>query len=262
MNTNASSSRRSYISVAPFHRDFFAYTPTYTARNMFTYSITPVSGANAGNCPQGRVLREKGKKLYPGADEGVNTYMVAVYDAISGLSGYIDPNSPVFAPYNGDKPNTVADGVDPGPGGLTDLGAPVYTNGPVISVSGYISGNGVAFAVPTPDAGIDVYNLCLDLTTGNVFNYAFGGATKNSTINLYFNPNPTPSPLPPNGTQFSVILVNASGWILTLNTSVDPVYKGINNVSGSQLSIGNGKTCVLQFVSDGQYCYEASRTIF
>lgn len=260
MNTNGSSARRSYISVAPFNRDFFAYTPTYTARNMFTYAITSVSGANAGNCPTGRVLREKGKKLYPGADEGVSTYMVAVYDAISGLSGFIDPNSPIFAPYNSDKPNTIADGIDPGPGGLTDLGAPVYTNGPVISVSGYIAGNAVVFALPEPNAGEDVYNLCLDLTTANVFNYAFGGATKNSTVNLYFNPNPVASPLPPNGTQFSVIIVNGSDWILTLNTSVDPVYKGPNTTT--PLSISSGKTCILQFISDGQFCYEMNHTTF
>jgi len=127
--------RISYIAVAAFNADFFTYTTSIV--NLVTVGVlTTVTGATAGNCPAGRVLRENGRKLYPGgAYSGVSTYMVGVYDPQSMLSGFIDPNGPVFAPYNGDKPNFWADGVDPGPlGPLTDLGAPVLTNSTVEAV--------------------------------------------------------------------------------------------------------------------------------
>lgn len=126
-------SRRSYISVSPFQANMFTYT-TQTVNFVTSGTLTAISsslGATSTNCPKGRVLRENGRKLYPSANPGVTTYMVGVYDAQTLYSGFIDPNSPVFTVYNTDKSNFLADGVDPGPGGLTDNGAPVYTNSSV-----------------------------------------------------------------------------------------------------------------------------------
>ena len=57
--------------------------------------------------------------------------MVGVYDAQTLFSGFIDPNSAVFAVYNTDKSNFLADGVDPLTGLVKDNGAPVYTNSSV-----------------------------------------------------------------------------------------------------------------------------------
>jgi hypothetical protein len=131
---------RSYLSTAPFYSNFFTYT-TSMSPSTFKKSgdLSAVSGATSSNCPAGRVLRENGRKLYPGAHDistvnGVattfpsGTVMVGVFDNQSGLNGFIDPNAPMFAVYNGDRAGYLKDAVDP-VGALTDQGAPVKTNG-------------------------------------------------------------------------------------------------------------------------------------
>lgn len=124
-------SRRSYITTAAYNLDFFSYTTTVDPGTYVTTGVLgPVVGATAANCPARRVLRENGRKLYPGAHPGVTTYMVGVYDANSGLAGYIDPNDNLYQVYNGDKPNYLADGINPITGGA-DLGAPVVTSGSI-----------------------------------------------------------------------------------------------------------------------------------
>jgi len=123
-------SRLSYISTAPFNNDFYTYSTAIVNRATVGVMV-PVADANAGNCPAGRVLRETGRKLVPGANPmpaGYNTYMVSVYDAQTGLTGFIDPNARIFAIYNTDKPNFLLDGVDPN-AGETDQGLSVYTQG-------------------------------------------------------------------------------------------------------------------------------------
>jgi len=126
-----------YISALPFDDSFFNYYTT--TQNDFTVigHLDPVDGANSTTCPAGRVLRENGRKMFPGgAYPGVTTYMVGVYDPQSMLNGFIDPNSPAFASYSTDKPNFWPDGVDP-TGEYTDLGAPVNTYGKVtVDISG------------------------------------------------------------------------------------------------------------------------------
>jgi hypothetical protein len=134
-------SARSYIATAPFNANFFTYK---TSKNSVTFKTTGdlsvVTGANSGNCPAGRILRENGRKLFPPAHpiDTVNgvavtfppTVMVGVFDNQSGLSGFIDPNAPMYAVYSGDRPNYLKDSVDP-VGGLTDRSAPTLTNGSV-----------------------------------------------------------------------------------------------------------------------------------
>ena len=132
--------RLSYISTAPFNNNFFTYTTMLNSQGTTVGVFTPVSGATASNCPAARVLRETGRKLYPGANpmpSGYNTYMVSVYDAQTQLTGFIDPNSSVWCIYNNDKPNFWADGVDP-TSQVTDQGLSIYTLGNVTS-QGFIS---------------------------------------------------------------------------------------------------------------------------
>lgn len=121
--------------------NFFTYT---TSKNPSTFKTTGdlsmVSGATSGTCPAGRILRENGRKLFPPAHpiDTVNgspvtfpaTVMVGVFDNQSGLSGFIDPNAPIFAVYSSDHPNYLKDSVDP-VGGLTDQSSPTLTNGSV-----------------------------------------------------------------------------------------------------------------------------------
>ena len=139
--------RRSYLTMRPFEFDLFTYVTSFDAATyQTTGSLVPIVNTLEGDpeaiCPQGRVLRENGKKLYPGgAYPGVYTYMVGVYDAVSFLSGYIDPNSQAFTPVNTDKPVTMYEAV-PGTLGISpslsdsdpnDQGPPVYTHGDLLA---------------------------------------------------------------------------------------------------------------------------------
>ena len=130
-------SRLSYYSAANFYNNFFTYTTSVNAQGTTVGSLSSVSGATLANCPAGRVLRETGRKLYPGANPSINTYMVSVYDAQTQLTGFIDPNSSVFTIYNTDKPNFITDGVDP-TANVTDAGMSIYTLGN-ITAGGFIS---------------------------------------------------------------------------------------------------------------------------
>lgn len=140
-------SRRSYITTSAFNNNFYKYT-TSTNPNTFviTGALSAVTNVTAANCPANRILRENGKHLYPSAHPGITTYMVGVYDANSCLSGYIDPNAPMFAVYNTDKPLYIADGVDPATS-LTDQGPPIYTRGSVTAGATVTAGTG-GFVMP------------------------------------------------------------------------------------------------------------------
>jgi hypothetical protein len=149
--------RRSYLSMRFFAFDLFTYVTSYDAATyQTTGSLVPIVNTIQGDptavCPQGRVLRENGKKLYPGGTyPGVYTYMVGVYDPVSFLSGYIDPNSQAFTPVNTDKPVTTYEAV-PGTLGTSpsmsdpdtnDQGPPVYTHGDILA-DGYLTLGGSA----------------------------------------------------------------------------------------------------------------------
>ncbi len=128
-------SRRAYITTGAYDQDIYSYTVTF---NFPTYSgsLTPLGGAVTVNVA-GTILRETGKKLYPGAHDGVSTFMVGVYHPDFG-TGFIDPNSPKFAVYNSNKPYYLADGVDPRTG-LKDEGQPVYTRGTITAEGAIIT---------------------------------------------------------------------------------------------------------------------------
>jgi hypothetical protein len=123
-------SAKSYISTEAYNANFFTYTVTTGPSPQFkkTGALTLVSGATSVNCPAGNILRENGKKLFPSAYPGVTDYMVGVFDILNNLSGFIDPNDPVFAPFNGDRPNYLKDSVN---SQVKNLGAPVFTLGDV-----------------------------------------------------------------------------------------------------------------------------------
>jgi hypothetical protein len=126
--------RRSYLSTQPFNTVFFTYS---TSLNDITYVGTfgSVTGATALTCPAGRILHETGKKLFPGANPGVNDYMVSVYDPVSMLTGFINPNNPLFSLMNTDRANFLLDGPN---GTGTGISAParanaLYTRGDVLA---------------------------------------------------------------------------------------------------------------------------------
>ena len=143
---------RSYMAVRTYNNDIFSYTVSTDniSRMRVNYVTTgvlgPVPGATAANCTQGQLLIETGKKLYPGANPGISTYMVGVANYTNGLHGYIDPNSSAFIVQNSDRPyHITSPGTSP-TAGLTgsypDRGSPVYTRGVIYGQSDLdISGN-------------------------------------------------------------------------------------------------------------------------
>ena len=134
-------SRRSYISTAAFEQYFFSYTVTNQKRKIVG-TLALIEGLTCGKCPAGRILRETGRKLYPDANNGVKRYMVGVYDSHTLLNGFIDPNAPVFAVYNSDRPNYIPNNVDSSDDETVDsvdnYGAPVLTAGDIISTEGFV----------------------------------------------------------------------------------------------------------------------------
>jgi hypothetical protein len=229
-------SLKSYVATAPYNADFFTYTVT---TNPSTFKKTGalaanVSGATASTCPAGRILRENGRKLFPGAHDGVTTLMVGVFDNQSLLSGFIDPNSPKFAVYNTDRPNYLVDAVDPA-GGLTDQGPPVKTNGQVAT---RVVPLGTLTAAGT---------TTLDTSLGRIFTLTLPASGTN-TVNVGSNLVA--------GIYVDLIITGGAGT-LTFGTGFKKSQTGI--VTASVLTLASG-IITMSFISDGTNLYEVSRT--
>lgn len=128
-------SKRSYVSTSSFNGSIYTYATalnptTFREEGRLTAITTSPSGVTltATNCPAGRVLRENGRKLYPGvnpgllsgdtfqgaanfqgATEAANHMWVGVFDAVTGVKGFINPNASTFSVYNSDKSLEVVD---------------------------------------------------------------------------------------------------------------------------------------------------------
>jgi hypothetical protein len=123
-------SKRSYLATSAFHNSFFTYTTSLnpsTLQQEGRLSAVILNGAalTAAQCPAGRVLRENGRKLYPGVNPGLavgdtyqgavvgttttNHFFVGVFDAVTGAKGFINPNISTFVVYNSDKPLEIVD---------------------------------------------------------------------------------------------------------------------------------------------------------
>ena len=140
-------SKRSYLTMTDVANDIYTYTTSFNTQTRVTTGDLNEVGTSV---PKGSFLYENGRKLYPGAHPGVNTYMVGVFDPVTFVTGYIDPNSKVFTPMNTDKPvdtaatETAAEGVfgtDPNTE-TSDLAQPIFTRGDILAEGNMdISGN-------------------------------------------------------------------------------------------------------------------------
>jgi hypothetical protein len=170
--------RRSFIATEAFATRFFTYS-TSNVDGVTTGSLEVVT-TNDALCPKGRILRENGRKLFPGANPGITQYYVGVYDSVSPfLSGFIDPNAPTFAIFNTDKANYIENNSDPVKG--EDLGNPVYTDGNIETLGGYVkvtrdNSYGLIYASST-----QAY-LELSTNTGYVKADASNGLIRNSGL--------------------------------------------------------------------------------
>jgi hypothetical protein len=249
-NTALSSTNRSYIAVSAFHLDFFSYTVSDGPAPGFAKigSLVCVTGGTSGNCPKGRILRENGRKLYPDAYPSINVYMVGVYDAVTGFKGFIDPNSPVFAPFNTDKPTYIGDSTDPGPGGLLDRGAPVFTNSSVEAGTSITAGTtltATSLAVQNPIAltQATTSTLTANCATGSLFHVTLS-TSDNFSIQAS---NVTPG-------QLVVFIINITG------ASVTPTITFGNNIRESgNLVITSGRQATATFIGYSTYLMEISR---
>lgn len=264
--------QKQYIAVAPFNTAFYNYYTVKTSPWATVGKFEPVGLANAENCPKGRILRENGKKLYPAANPDVGKYMVGVYDSVSQLQGYIDPNAYPFAPFSNDKPYFLED--TPG-----DIGPSVYCNtvesvstitaGSSIWAGSWISSMGSIAATDYIQAGTSItaakqirsstitvvpindLNANINVSEGQIFTLhvdegSYGttvGATNLGSLtgaivyliihNLY------------NGSDFQMLIEFDSSILTSINQK--------------RLSLDNSSKYIMTFVCDGSNLVEVSR---
>jgi len=261
--------RLSYIATAAFNTFFYSYSTSLNASLVTVGTLAAVTGATAGNCPAGRVLRENGRKLYPGANPGITTYLVGVYDAQTLLSGFIDPNAAVFQIYNTDKPTYLSDGVEP-TANTTDQGPSVFTRGKVTAIGDIISTGGSVTAIgDIISTGGQIRSSTVTALTAISANGAATAQEINSALGQVF----TITAAPPSGVA-SITLdhtaTQTAGSIFSLIISATTVQNttftfGANIVSAGTLitTAAAGPATrffTISFVSDGTTFYETSRT--
>ena len=114
----SANSGKAYVATGPFQTAFYSYTASQNASLQTIGTLTLITN-DATKCPTGRILALNGRKLTPGANPmnlitatpGSATLTTAtprlylgVADLVSGVSGFIDPNSVLFAPYDKNRP--------------------------------------------------------------------------------------------------------------------------------------------------------------
>jgi hypothetical protein len=191
--------RRSYVTLAAFNLALREYSYGLNEQTLREEGVlTPHSKATVDNCPKGRILHENGRKLNPadgnfrGANDGVEFYAVGVFDPVSGLSGFIDPNGAEFGLQNTDKPiYLISRGSDE-----QALGNGVLTNGPIETTDSITaglsitSGRYLASNVITTTYG-PVTSLSINCAAANIFVLNFSNVTpdvptRDITINLNY----------------------------------------------------------------------------
>lgn len=230
--------KRHYIAASSFNTVFYSYATTLNPTTFATTgALSAVSGATSANCSQGRILREVGNRLYPDAHPGISTMMVQVYDANSGLRGYIDPNAPQFAVFNSDKPIEIVDGGDNNTT-VPHKGQPVFTTGDVIAGGEVKLGGQLQLASGTSTAAFDT-------TTGNVVftpsTGTFYKLTSTGAVTL------TCTAIPASGTI--IIIVYAGNNTVTPST-------GFSSTTGIAPSTGS---ITVTYVSNGTVLLELAR---
>lgn len=248
--------QRQYVSTGVFTNQFFTYTKTGTTALGVPIFALAIARAGDINNPKGRILRENGRKLIKGVNPSLNhpvntaveySYLVGVIDTtvFPNVAGFIDPNCPVFAPFNTDKPyflDSPTEAVDAS-SGLQDIGPPVYTRGDVTADGQITMGSGF-FNEFRAVIGI-TNNGVLTLTTnpadtgGNVTNaYMVGsiivqtpGASQNlnlpSTSNLITVLGTTI------GSSFRFTYVNKSANTITLNPTANTTIETATTISAN-----------------------------
>jgi hypothetical protein len=186
--------------------------------------------------------------------------MVGVYDPISGLSGFINPNAPVFGLQNTDKPIYLRDNDYLGNGVLTNgviettqsvkAGTSVNAGTSVVAGTSVSAGTSVVAGtyLASRQVNVPLYNVggaatpyntanpaadvFIDYTAGNVFVITAPAGSELANIYVYFNTNPTlPGNVPiQNGVVLTLIFVNGADRIVGVNFSGPIVKRTSNNI--------------------------------
>jgi len=180
--------KSAYITTANYSNVLYNYTTSLNSQYVTVGSLTtPATGVNSSNTPAGDYLYENGKKLYPGANPGISSFLVGVYSPVSGVSGYIDPNGSIFSPLQSKKPyqvqvrNTAGDYVyNADNTGVEDSGVPVLTNGSVLAGTslGYKSSS---YGTVTQGTSTTT-DVTLNTPTGTITCFTQGTLAAGSTV--------------------------------------------------------------------------------
>ncbi len=161
--------------------------------------------------------------------------MVGVFDPVSFLSGYIDPNnSSVFAVYNADKPasldtSLLAGGVNPN-GGAADVSE-------IVSVCQVRSSTVVPLLAA---ATIDI-----NCRLGQIFTLSPTSATAISATNVDAG-----------ASIYLIVTSNGTSYNVTFNGGTTTIYDAGALATGTDAT----KRFIIHFIADGSRWYEVSRT--
>jgi len=276
---NKERSKRQYISTAAFNTQFYTYSVKQNPTTFQTYGelLANVVGATSVTCPAGRILRETGRRLFPGANPNVPTLMVAVFDNVSQLYGFIDPNASMFAVFNSDKPLELVDGTDAGSaavhrgpsvytfGNVTAQGDVTATTGNISATAGSVIGGGPVYSSTQTDitftnsVATNGNQILIDTTKGNTFSCTYSPGSSTALTGA-ININTTVAP--PAGVTVTLFfytganVTNAGTYKFTGSAVWSDVATTLASSVGSATSITTtniaaSKTYVLTFISNG-----------
>jgi len=267
--------RRQYIAVDPFYKNIFQYStyidPTLATRGRLVVHVD----ANLGNTGPGSILRENGKKLHSGTHPDLvdpntslpYTYLVGVYDVVSGLSGFINPNASFFSVMNSDKSyqddnaqyqvdasmsNTTVPGNNYSNTGNQILGPSVLTAG-TITTTGFSEASEMHAEVLFHTPGYLVAGPSSLIVNGSNVEITYGAGTILANSNITTNANVYAS----NGTVYGSN-VTAKSNLTSGKMFITPVASG-GGTSGAPLTVSAG-TAQLDSGSSSKIIYTTALT--
>ena len=253
-------SKRSYITTAAFNNEIWAYqtqmnpTSFKTEGRLVAATLPSGTALTAALCPAGRILREVGRKLFPAVHPGLvatDTWngtavgtsvsytghmMVLVFDAVTGLKGFIDPNNEILSVYSSNRANDFVDATEnPSTGGApVRLGPSIYTAGNIV------------FA-PTP-----IGTLVATGSGGTSFNFLTSPGTLYTCTALTSASNITPTGIPATGTM---IIIRVTGVASAAAVTFTSPFKA----SATAAPAAATNVVTVTFISDGTNLIEVSR---
>ena len=185
---------RSVVSTKAFNDNIFTYATSVNRSFQTVGTLTNHASASSSMCPAGRILHLTGRKLYPTINpmttfpvSGLLTtakFLVAVYDPISMINGFIDPSSSMFAKYDQNLPNFFDNGPTANGGSVPPLGSlggkltlgPDFTSPSTATNVAIAAGNATCGQAIISDAGTNAIATTACNSTSKIFVTVVSGA--------------------------------------------------------------------------------------